>query len=35
MVAGTDKGELVNLAGKMTIKIDDGKHYYEFDYSVR
>jgi hypothetical protein len=30
--SGTD--QLVGLAGKMTIKIDGGKHSYEFDYSL-
>ncbi len=28
--SGTD--ELVSLAGKMTIKIEDGQHFYEFEY---
>jgi len=27
-------GQLVGLAGKMTIKIADGKHFYEFDYTL-
>ena len=30
--SGTD--ELVGLAGKMTINIVDGKHLYEFDYTL-
>lgn len=30
--SGTD--ELVGLAGKMTINIIDGKHLYEFEYTV-
>jgi hypothetical protein len=30
--SGTD--ELVGLSGKLTIKIADGKHYYEFEYTV-
>jgi hypothetical protein len=24
----------VGLAGAMTIKIDDGKHFYEFDFTL-
>ena len=27
-------GQLVGLAGKMAIKIDAGKHFYEFDYTL-
>jgi hypothetical protein len=27
-------GELVGLAGKMTINIVDGKHFYEFEYTL-
>jgi len=27
-------GELVGLAGKMDIKIADGKHFYEFEYTL-
>ena len=30
--SGTD--ELVGLTGKMTIKIADGKHFYEFEYTL-
>lgn len=30
--SGTD--ELVGLSGKMTIKIVDGKHFYEFEYTI-
>jgi len=30
--SGTD--QLVGLAGKMTIKIADGKHYYDFEYTL-
>ena len=30
--SGTD--QLAGLSGEMTIKIEDGKHSYEFDYSV-
>lgn len=30
--SGTD--QLVGLAGKMTIKIADGKHFYDFEYTL-
>jgi hypothetical protein len=30
--SGTD--QLEGLSGKMTINIVDGKHFYEFDYSL-
>jgi Protein of unknown function (DUF3224) len=30
--SGTD--QLMGLAGKMTIKIDAGKHYYDFEYTL-
>jgi Protein of unknown function (DUF3224) len=30
--SGTD--QLTGLAGKMTIKIDGGKHYYDFEYTL-
>ena len=30
--SGTD--ELTGLTGSMSIKIEDGKHFYEFDYTV-
>lgn len=30
--SGTD--QLAGLAGKMTINISDGKHYYEFEYAL-
>jgi hypothetical protein len=30
--SGTD--QLVGLSGKMTIKIADGKHYYDFEYTL-
>ena len=30
--SGTE--ELTGLTGKMTIKITDGKHFYEFDYTL-
>ena len=30
--SGTE--ELTGLSGSMSIKIEDGKHYYEFDYMI-
>lgn len=30
--SGTD--ELVGLRGKLAIRIEDGKHFYDFDYSI-
>ena len=30
--SGTD--ELAGLAGTMTIKIEDGKHFYDFEYTL-
>jgi len=30
--SGTD--QLAGVAGKMTIEIADGKHFYEFDYAL-
>lgn len=34
VVPGSGSGELANLAGQMTIRIEDGKHRYEFDYTL-
>jgi len=34
VVPDSGTGELVGLSGKMDIKITDGKHFYEFDYSI-
>jgi hypothetical protein len=34
VVPDSGTGQLVGLAGKMTIKIADGKHFYEFDYTL-
>ena len=34
VVPDSGTGELVGLAGKMTIKIAEGKHSYEFEYSL-
>jgi Protein of unknown function (DUF3224) len=34
VVPDSGTGQLVGLAGKMTIKIADGKHSYEFEYTL-
>jgi uncharacterized protein DUF3224 len=34
VVPGSGKGELKGIAGKLTIKIAEGKHLYEFDYTL-
>jgi hypothetical protein len=34
VVPDSGTGQLVGLAGTMTIKIADGKHSYEFDYTL-
>lgn len=34
VVPDSGTGELVGLAGKMMINIVDGKHYYEFEYTL-
>ena len=34
VVPDSGTGELVGLKGKMTINIVDGKHFYEFEYSL-
>jgi Protein of unknown function (DUF3224) len=34
VVPDSGTGQLVGIAGKMTIKIDDGKHSYDFDYTL-
>jgi hypothetical protein len=33
-VPDSGTGDLVGLAGKMTINIVDGKHFYEFEYTL-
>ncbi len=35
VVPDSGTGELIGLSGKMTIKIESGKHYYEFDYAIK
>jgi hypothetical protein len=34
VVPDSGTGQLVGLAGKMTINIVDGKHFYEFEYTL-
>lgn len=34
VVPDSGTGELVGLAGKMMINIVDGKHFYEFEYTM-
>ena len=34
VVPDSGTGELVGLKGKMTINIIDGKHFYEFEYTL-
>lgn len=34
VVPGSGTGQLAGLAGAMTIKIEDGKHFYDFEYTL-
>ena len=34
VVPDSGSGELVGLAGKMEIKITEGQHFYEFEYTL-
>jgi hypothetical protein len=34
VVPDSGTGQLVGIAGKMTIKIVEGKHFYEFQYTL-
>ncbi|MGH8373281.1 MAG: DUF3224 domain-containing protein [Gammaproteobacteria bacterium] len=34
VVPDSGTGELTGIRGTLTIKIEDGKHFYEFDYSL-
>ena len=34
VVPDSGTGQLAGLAGQMTIKITDGKHFYEFEYTL-
>lgn len=34
VVPDSGTGQLIGLAGKMAIKIADGKHFYDFEYTL-
>ncbi len=34
VVPDSGTGQLANLSGKMSIRFEDGKHTYEFDYAL-
>jgi hypothetical protein len=34
VVPDSGTGELTGISGKMSIQIEDGQHYYEFDYEL-
>ncbi|WP_133405598.1 DUF3224 domain-containing protein [Parashewanella tropica] len=34
VVPSSGTGELVGLSGQMSIRIDNGQHFYEFEYSL-
>lgn len=34
VIPDSGSGELKGLSGKMLIKIENGKHFYEFDYDL-
>lgn len=34
VVPASGTGELAGLTGEMSIKIEDGEHFYEFDYGL-
>jgi hypothetical protein len=34
VVPDSATGDLAGLTGTMTIKIEEGKHFYEFDYTL-
>ena len=34
VVPDSATGDLAGLAGRMTIKIEGGKHFYEFEYTL-
>jgi Protein of unknown function (DUF3224) len=35
VVPDSGTGELAGLAGSMTIKMEEGDHFYEFEYEIR
>jgi hypothetical protein len=34
VVPDTGTGQLMGLAGTLGIRIEDGRHYYDFEYSL-
>ena len=34
VVPDSGTGQLVGLSGRMTIQVEDGKHSYDFEYSL-
>jgi hypothetical protein len=34
VIPDSASGDLVGLTGKMTIRIEDGQHFYEFEYEL-
>jgi hypothetical protein len=34
VVPNSGAGELIGISGKMSIRIEDGQHYYDFDYEL-
>lgn len=34
VISDSGSGELKGISGKMLIKIENGRHFYEFDYEV-
>lgn len=34
VVPNSGAEDLIGIIGKMSIKIESGKHYYEFDYAI-
>jgi hypothetical protein len=34
VVPGSGTGELVGIAGVFTIRIENGEHYYDFEYTI-
>ena len=34
VVPGSGTGELKGIAGTFTIRIEDGQHFYDFDYTL-
>jgi len=34
VVPGSGTGQLTDLRGKMSIFVEDGRHFYEFEYAL-